>query len=211
MRRIKQKKVKNIKNISPVKKYLIIFILLTISCIGIYLSPVGQTIKHTIYKVSLSVSEKAGLKLSQVKVSGHIRTSLDAINEKIGLSAGVPVFDIDLEKVQSDLMELPWIDTVIVERWLPSTLNIRITEKHPIALWQNNKKYFPIDTKGNIVQDNHTPLDDMLLVVGTDAPEQTPALIEVLKLYPEIWEKVRSAVRNGDRRWDLYLNDVQNG
>ncbi len=211
MRQVKQKKIKNEKKLTSLKKYLIIFILLIVSCVGIYFSPVGQKTKQAISEIYQIISEKADLKLKQVNVSGHIRTSLNTINEKVGLSIGTPIFNINLEQIQTNLMDLPWIKTVIVERWLPSSLNIRITEKKPIALWQNNKKYFPINTDGKVIQDSHTPLGDMLLVVGSDAPEHTPSLIEVLKLYPEIWEKVRSAVRNGDRRWDLYLNDAQNG
>ena len=211
MRQVKQKRVKNIKKVSPIKKYLMLFVLLVVSCVGVYLSPVGQTIRQAVSEISQIISDKADLKLTQVSISGHIRTSSDTINKTIGLSVGTPIFDIDLIQTQEKLMELPWVKTVVVERRLPSTLKIQITEKQPIAVWQNNKKYFPIDTEGKIIQVNQTALDDMLLVVGTDAPEHTPELMEVLKLYPEIWEKVRSAVRNGDRRWDLYLNDAQNG
>ena len=129
MRRVKQKKVKSSKKISPVKKYLIIFTLLTVSGIGVYFSPVGQSIKQAVSEICQIVSDKADLKLKQVNVSGHIRTSLDTINKKIGLSVGTPIFDIDLKKIQADLMDLPWLETVIIERHIPSTLNIKITEK----------------------------------------------------------------------------------
>ena len=50
-----------------------------------------------------------------------------------------------------------------------------------------------------------------MLVTGADAPRHTPDLIRALDQFPAIREKVRSALRVGSRRWNLILNDAENG
>ena len=203
------------RRITPLKKKrallrpILGFVLLF--CLGItafLISPYGRPTVSALKKSYQAITDRAHLVLTQVQVEGHIRTSLTDINKTIGLTQGMPIFDIDLKTVQNQLKELPWIKSVILERHLPSTLFIRITEKEPIAVWQNNRKYLPLDTDGQPIQDTQTHLPHLILVVGEDAPAHTPDLLKALEDYPEIREKVRSAVRVGGRRWNLILNEV---
>lgn len=154
---------------------------------------------------------KSSLVLGQVIVEGHSRTSLSDINREINLAQGTPIPDIPMEQIRQKLLNLPWIKSVVIERHLPGTLYIRLTEKEPIAIWQHHQKYLPLDTEGHPVQDTQTALPNLVLVVGEGAPEQTPALLEILDRYPDIRRQVRSAVRVSRRRWNLMLNDAENG
>lgn len=209
MRKIKKKK----KTIVSFKAKLIIRFVIILCCgvWGFFMSPWGQPVIAFGKNVYDLTREKAHLVLDQVLVYGHARTGQDDINAALNLTQGMPVFDIDLKDVQKRLMALPWIKHVVVERHLPSTIFVQIEEKKPIAVWQNNKKYFPLDEEGNPIKDNRTILSNLLLVVGQDAPKHTPGLIRILNGYKDIAVKVRSAVRVGGRRWNLILNDAEAG
>ena len=204
MRHVKQ------KNLS-VKIHLFFIGLILIALGAFWFSPYGTKTVASVRAVAANIADKAHLVLGQVNVEGHIYTSLADINKTLNLSQNMPILDIDLQKSREKLLALPWVDSVIIERHLPSTLYIRIKEKEPIAVWQQNKKYLPLDTNGTPIQDDKTVLSDLILVVGPDAPEHTSELIETLKKHPEIFARVRSAVRQGERRWDLMLNDVSDG
>lgn len=209
MKKRRQKKKSNKFLKIKIVGFIVVSFLFAI--IALLLSPVGKDIQHVGKKVVNLCVEKAHFNLERVVVEGHIRTKLNDLNAKLNLRQGMPIFEIDLEKEKQAILELPWIKTARVERHLPTQILISVTEKTPIAVWQNKKTYWPIDENGEAILDDRTLLKNVLLVVGEDAPEHTPELIKILKDYPDVFSITRSAVRVGKRRWNLYLNDAENG
>lgn len=205
MRRVKQK-----KSFIKSKTGICILILIGLAIGGFFMHPYIQTAGEKVQELYRQTTEKADLILEQITVEGRNRTSLDKLNKALSdVVKGMPIFDISLADVQEKVEALPWVKTAVVERHWPSTLYIRIVEKTPIAVWQNNKKYLPLDEDGKPIPDSETHLpDNLILVVGRDAPGHTPALLQALNNYPDIREKVRSAVRIGQRRWNLNLHEV---
>lgn len=212
MRQIKkQKKKKNF--VIPLKWKIgaVMMVCLMIGGVVFFHSKIGQNVIQATQNIYTYVKHKSGLYLKTVIVDGHARTDIKEINKQIGLTQGMPILDVDLNFVQNQIQALPWVRSVSVERHLPSTIYIKIIEKTPIALWQHQKKYWPVDEDGKVIPDNKTSVGSVLLVVGNDALEYTPDLIQTLEQYPRIREKARSAVRVGNRRWSLILNDIDDG
>ena len=205
MRRVKKKK----QSVSMKTK---IWLLLMLALIGggvwFYRSEYKNRLVKGTQESYVGLMEKMQLVLKQAVIEGHIRTKKEDINAATELSLGMPIFDVDLKEIHEKVSALPWIKSVLVERQLPSSLVIMITEKTPIAMWQNNKKYMPLDEEGHPIPDEKTKLSDLILVVGGDAPEHTVELLNTLKNYPLIRERVKSAVRVGNRRWNLRLDAV---
>jgi hypothetical protein len=103
------------------------------------------------FKVILVLSVLAGLGLGGHYVCKHhiwggdrftvkeIRVSTDGemtrpeILAKAGLQEGVRIFDVNLSEARRGLEEVSQIETVEVERFLPSTLVVRLTERKPVA------------------------------------------------------------------------------
>lgn len=180
--------------------------------IGIfYTTPQGKDFVKKSNETWALVQQKAHLELSQVPIQGHNRTKIEDIQKVLNLTQGMPILDIDLNEKRDAIAALPWVRSVVIERQLPNMIIIQVVEKEPIAIWQHHKKYSPIDEQGEPIPDDKTVISNVLLVVGEDAPKHTPQLIEELNKYPDIRKQVRSAVRVGKRRWDLYLNDAEHG
>ena len=193
------------------KLKVLIGLLLIAGCIGLYLSPVGQVGISFCQKTWQSLAERAHWRLEQVIVEGHKRTDTKAIMEALNITKGQEMNTISLSEKRVRLLRLPWIKDVVVERHLPDTLIIRITEKTPIALWQNNQMYLPLDEGGYPIKDDKLLPADLILVVGSDAPENTLSLLAALEQVPSINALVRSAVRVEKRRWNLHLLDAETG
>lgn len=211
MRKKRQKRKSN-KALKLKLKLMSFFILSLIITAGVVcVSPVGKKIKNQVSSFSFDCLQRAHFTLERVVVEGHVRTQLADVNNQLNLKQGMKIFDVDLEKEKEAVLSLPWVKTVRIERHLPTQILISITEKKPIAVWQNKKTYWPIDEEGHPILDDKTVLKNLLLVVGEDAPEHTPELIRLLEKYPEIGQLTRSAVRVGKRRWNLYLNDAEQG
>ena len=209
MRKKRQKKKTN--SFLKLKITLLMLFVLIFFIGGVLISPYGPVVKEWTISFSNLCVQKAQFNLEKVDVEGHVRTKSEDVIKRLNLKRGIKIFEVDLEREKESIMSLPWVKTVRIERHLPSQILISLTEKKPIAVWQNKKRYLPIDEDGNPILDDKTVLKNVLLVVGEDAPQHTPELISLLDDYPEIGDVAKSAVRVGNRRWNLYLNDAENG
>lgn len=208
MRQVKTKK----KGISLKAKIIIGIIVFIMVAFAVFLtSPVGKQTLKKADEVWQNICQKSDLELKQVLIHGHQRTTKDEVMRALNLRQGMPIMDVDLQNVRTRVMELPWVKDAAVQRYLPSTIFIELHEKTPIAVWQNKKKYFPLDNRGHIILDNTKKLSNLILVVGTDARSKTPALIDMLEKFPTLYPFVKSAVRVGERRWNLVFHAAEDG
>lgn len=176
-----------------------------------FMTPPGKAVIRGVTYALNVLEDKAHLRLERVVIEGHARTTKEQVMSILNIAQGMPILDIDLEEVRQKVSALPWVRSALVERHFPSGLRIVIVEKTPIAVWQNRQKYFPLDQDGQTINDTTTVLNNLVLVVGTDAPQNTPELVALLERHPQLAANVRSAVRVGERRWNLIFHDLNNG
>ena len=153
----------------------------------------------------------ADLRLSEVYIRGRDRTTQKELLDVLKVERGMPITAIDLPEARKAVQRLPWVKTVHIERRLPHILYIRLTERTPVAVWQNRGEYRPIDTDGQPVETLVKKLNGLPLILGTDAPERTPELLAYLAQEPELRKRVKAAVRIGRRRWNILLDDIDKG
>ena len=158
-----------------------------------------------------STALSADLRLNEVYIRGREKTDEKELLDALKIERGMPITAVDLPKARETLQRLPWIKTVHIERRLPHILYIRITERTPIAVWQNKGVYRPVDSDGQPIEITVKKLNGLPLVVGPDAPERTPDLLAFLSQEPALKNRVKAAVRKGQRRWDVVLDDIEKG
>lgn len=156
----------------------------------------------------IAVTARAGLTVNDVIVQGRGRTSGDAVLGALGAARGTPILEISPSEAKARLEALPWIRSAAVERLLPDTLFVRITERQPLALWQRKGKLELIDREGMVVAvPSLDEFSDLIILVGDDAPKAASALLEMLASEPALRSHVSAAVRVGGRRWNLKLDN----
>jgi cell division protein FtsQ len=164
-------------------------------------------------EAALRWSAELGFAVADVRVEGRERTSRDAILRAVGVERGSPILAVSPAEARASLERLAWVRAASVERFLPDTLHIRIVERMPLALWQNQRKLHLIDREGVVVTaDRLERFPGLLVVVGEDAPAHAASLIEMLGQEPQLAKRVAAAVRVGQRRWNLRFDngiDVQ--
>ncbi|MDJ0946024.1 MAG: FtsQ-type POTRA domain-containing protein [Kiloniellales bacterium] len=154
----------------------------------------------------LEGTAEAGLAVEEVLLVGRNRTSKQALLDSIGVQRGTPMLAIDPQATKERIEALPWVATAMVERRLPDVLLIEITERQPLALWQNRGRKLVIDRAGEVISAARPERFAALpLVVGQGAPKHTAALLTVLAREPQLRPLVVAAVRVGERRWNLRL------
>ncbi|HET8729003.1 MAG TPA: cell division protein FtsQ/DivIB [Alphaproteobacteria bacterium] len=150
----------------------------------------------------------AGFSLQEVLVTGRSQTDKAELLAALGVGRGDPILRFDPKAAQGSILALPWIKTATVERRLPDTIFIRLEERRPMALWQNDRRLKVIDQDGQVLtEEGLSAYADLPMIVGPDAPEHAPEFLALLAGNPTIAERVEAAVRVGGRRWDLKLEN----
>ena len=151
---------------------------------------------------------RAGFAVATVDVSG----ARDALAEEIvlatGLQGGQSIFSVDPEAVRQRVEALPIVRSASVARLWPDSVAIVVETREAYAMWQMDGTLHIIDREGAVMgeADVMNP-PDLPLVVADGANEAVVEIVEAMQRYPEISERVVGAVRVGERRWNLRLEN----
>ena len=77
---------------------------------------------------------KSRLTVDDIRVEGNRVVDTNEILQLAHVRAGAKLYDLDLMAIRNDVLSHDFIRDVTVERDLPSTLIIRVTERSPIAM-----------------------------------------------------------------------------
>jgi cell division protein FtsQ len=150
-----------------------------------------------------------GLTIADIRVEGRETTDRETILAALAAGPGTPILAVNPARAKAQLETLPWVRKAVIERRLPSTLYVRLVERKPLALWQHGGKLELIDREGAAIP---TPRLDRFaklpLVVGEGAAGHAAELLEMLASEPELAARVTAAVRVGDRRWNLRIDNT---
>lgn len=182
--------------------------ILLIFSLGFWLWHIGwpQRQAERLLEAGLHATQRAEFAVKDIVVEGRQQTSKESITAALGISSGSPILSFDPAVAEARIAKLPWVAEATVERRLPDTLLIRVTERVPLARWQHDNHTVVIDSEGSVLVDaKPEQFVQLPLVVGSAAPEETRTLLRTLRDFPAISEKLVAAVRVSERRWDLHL------
>jgi cell division protein FtsQ len=172
-------------------------------------SPTAQGALQTVADKIVEGTGLLGLTVSDVTVEGRETTDRETILTALAARPGTPILSVNPRHAKEQLEALPWVRTAVIERRLPGTLYVRLVERKPLALWQHGGKIELIDRLGAIIP--VTPLDrfaKLPMVVGEGAATHAAELIGMLASEPDLAVRVTAAIRVGDRRWNLRIDNA---
>ena len=160
-----------------------------------------------------AMTADAGFSIDDVLVEGRNRSNAAAILGRLDVERGTPIFSFSPEQAKASIEELPWVRQATVERRLPNIIFVRLTERQPLALWQQKGVLHVIDQAGEIIPSAEAAkFTSLPLIVGPDAPENAREILAIIESEPELGSLVTAAVRVSGRRWNIRLSngvDVQ--
>jgi cell division protein FtsQ len=155
---------------------------------------------------AIVMSAEVGFRVNEILVIGRKETTAEVLRKAITLKRGAPILAFDLIAARTRVESLPWVRSATVERMLPDTILLSIEERKPLAIWQHKGKFALIDEQGEVIlRQGIGRFNDLLIVVGENAPVQTAQLLTTLKTQPALRSLVKAAVWVGGRRWNLRL------
>lgn len=138
--------------------------------------------------ISARVVNARFLAIDNVFVHGNRRLSIAEINVVSEAVRGQSVLLVNLEQFRAKFLESPWVASVTVRRQLPSTLEVRIVEREPVAIARIKRQLYLVDGTGVIIDDfgpKHGDMDlpivDGMASTGTgDGPAIDPARAQLV-------------------------------
>jgi cell division protein FtsQ len=178
---------------------------------GLWRSGTPQRLVRQGVEQVLAATAQAGFRVEDITVTGRNRTANGDIFAALGVRYGAPILGLDIEGARGRLEAIPSVRAAAVERRLPGSLHLVLAERQPVALWQHDGAFVLIDRQGHQIPGSIEGFENLLVVVGDGAPNNTDDLLALLAAEPSLAERIKAAVRVGNRRWDLRLDDPANG
>ena len=164
--------------------------------------------RHRIISQLYQLSAEAGLELSHIQVRGRSHISKDILLAKLDLELGVPIFSVNLQDLHNRVSQIGWVKNVIIERRLPSTIQIVLEERVPVALLQKDSDHQLIDVTGTVIEGaDPSDFTHLKVVAGDNAAANAAPILAALRTEPELFSEVWAISFRSERRWDVYLKN----
>ena len=153
-----------------------------------------------------------GFKIDDIIITGRDKTAKQDILNALQLSRETNILYLDLRDLQQKVEQLPWVRHAVVKRrFFPNIIQIDIRERQVQSIWQLDHKFRPIDGEGNVIEADYSPDHPILLIVGEGAPENITTLMKSITDDQNIFQRIKVANYISGRRWNIVLDDVENG
>lgn len=136
-----------------------------------------------------------------IQVDGVVHTPMAALNLATGRYKGLNLFQIDIDRVQADLGGLGWVSRIDIEKKLPDTLRIKITERKPVALVRTGDRLLYVDEHGVGFAELSPRAGNDDLPIITDA--HGPELARTVSLLTSLREKDRELYTRVSEVWPI--------
>lgn len=155
-----------------------------------------------------TVQGKIDLKVKAINIIGNDRISNDVISDITGIRQGDNINAIDIYSIKHELEKLSWVKTAVIERVLPSTINIYIQENDPKAIYVNGDARYLISDEGDILEkiesDSHPSL---VILRGEKANVGYSQVLDQLFEQEDVYKNIDEMHKISNRRWNIVLKN----
>lgn len=155
-------------------------------------------------------ASQAGFAVEKVEVRGVKHLNELKVYERVQGDIGVPMPQLDVDRIRAELVQLSWVEDARVSRQLPDRLVIDIVERSPHAVLRKPDRLVLIDAQGNELEPvSPEAAAGKLIVSGPGAGRQVSALSTLLDAAPALKPQVAEAEWVGNRRWNIAFKTGQ--
>jgi cell division protein FtsQ len=133
-----------------------------------------------------------------VTVTGNSRLTVEQISAVAAVPIGTSLMSINTAAMTSQLMTLPEIKVVTVERGWPHTVLIKVTERTPIAVAATLSGFNLIDSEGQNAGVVAAAPPGLLVISAVPESKAMLAAINTLAAIPQQWQLIGLAAATQD-------------
>jgi cell division protein FtsQ len=168
-------------------------------------------INDAVAEARTAIAERPEFMVRVMAVEGAGDKVAAEIRDMVPVDLPISSFDIDLEHLRKAIAALHPVREVTVRIRPGGVLEVRVTERVPVAVWRTYDKVALIDETGAHVAELPTRLarPDLPLIAGDGADEAVAEALTLARAAAPLGERLRGLVRMGERRWDVVLDRGQ--
>ncbi len=114
---------------------------------------VALVLGYAVYRGSDAVAHARVLEIDRIVVHGNDRLSTGEVLSLLGGMRGESLLWADLDGWRRQLLASPWVRDATMRRSLPSTVDVTIRERQPLAIARRNGQLSLIDDTGTVIDD----------------------------------------------------------
>lgn len=163
------------------------------------------------YLLGQQVAHARSLHVDRIVVRGNARLSTREVLDRLRGLRGEHVLNVDLEHWRRQVLSSPWVEYAAIRRVLPSTIEIFVRERQPMAIGRVHDELYLVDSGGNII-DEYGPSYaqfDLPLVDGLSPQKAGQPLVDDRRA--ELAGRVIAALRSDDQLYrkvsQIVVND----
>lgn len=120
-------------------------------------------------------------------------------------------FDIDLERLRSDILMLDAVKDVELRIKPDGVLAARVVERQPVMLWRHARGIELLDDQGHRVASvtERSVRAELPLIAGEGSDKASAEAIQIFGSAGPMLPRIRGLQRVGERRWDVVLDRGQ--
>ncbi|MGV3278523.1 cell division protein FtsQ/DivIB [Rickettsiales bacterium LUAb2] len=192
------KVVSNVKSTKSKAAYLLTLLIISICAFIVYF----------LYS-KIDDFTNTNLPVKELKIEGASTRVKQQINNSFANLIGANMVDIRINNIKSQIISMPWVANVSVRKSYPNTIDIKIIEKKPLLIWENDDgEFFVINSENKIVRkSNVSDYKNLILIKqGKVALDRSDDLRFIIYKNYDLLSKI-SKLEFVGYRWNIYLSN----
>jgi cell division protein FtsQ len=162
---------------------------------------------HQGNSIVAEMSANMGFTIEAVEVEGIDELSEADILSRLHLERSKSLFTFDINHARASLRKLAWVRDAVVAKSYPDRLIVRIIERQPFGVWQDENTLTLVERDGETIDRFDEAFTVLPLLVGKGANVHGAQIVFLVGKVSILKNRVKAYVRIADRRWDLHLKN----
>ena len=191
-----------------VHKKLILIILFLFLTIFLLLSKTTNIFTESKLYFLNKILINNGFIIKNIEILGVNHLDENEIIKIVSTYNNINIFNVNINNIYRELKNNTWVKKATVEIIYPNTIKILLTEKKPIAIWQNRYGNSLITKNGDVISEKNLEKFKSYLpiIIGQNAQKNVHSILNILSSNKDFAENIWSLTFVNERRWDLHFN-----
>ena len=151
---------------------------------------------------------KNGFIIKNIEILGVKHLNKNDIIKIISTYKNINIFNVNINNIYREIKNNTWIKKASIEIIYPNTIKILLTEKKPIAIWQNGYGNSLITKSGDLISEKNLEKFKSYLpiIIGQNAHKNVHSILNILSSNQDFVKNIWSLTFVNERRWDVHFN-----
>lgn len=173
-----------------------------------FLTKTNNAFKETKFNFFNKILINNGFIIKNIEISGANYLNKNDIVKVISSYNDINIFNVNIKNIYKEIKKNTWIKKASIEIIYPNTIKILLTEKKPIAIWQDRYGNSLITKSGDVIlEKNLEKFKNYLpIIIGKNAHKNVHSILNILGNNKNFVKNIWSLTFVNERRWDVHFN-----